>query len=242
MLRIAQQTNKEACHMALIQLGPLASQVSGSIGGTVFSHNRGGSYIRSRVVPVKVENQYTLEVRDALSQCSRLWGGLSEEERQAWRQFSTDTPVINKIGMSKTLSGHMAFNKVNSRLLLQGVAPVDLPPSVNPPNALTTFSLDLDATAGTAEVTFTTTPVGAGKALWIWGALPAGPGARYVANKWRLFYRGGPAVATGVDVWDSIVARWGAIQPGQVMALQAQILSTTSGLVSAMLPYIAVAV
>jgi hypothetical protein len=228
--------------MALIQLGPLAAQVSGSIGGTVFAHNRGGAYARTRVVPRKVENLNTLAVRDALSTASRAWGGLTEAQRQAWREFSTNSPVVNRLGMSKTLAGHMAFNKIASRLLLQGLAILTLPPVENPPAALTGLSIDLDATAGTAVVTFAPTPIGADKHLWLWSAMPAGPGAQYVANKWRLIHLGVANAPTGTDVWDDLLGRYGDIQVGQAMAFQAQVFDASTGLVSSFLPYVTAAV
>lgn len=227
--------------MALIQLGPLASQVSGSVGGSVFAHNRGGQYVRTRVVPRKVESIYTLVVRDALSACSRLWGGLTEAQRQAWREFSTNSPVVNRLGMTKTLAGHMAFNKINARLLQAGVATLDLPPVGNPPEPLSSVSVAIDTTPGSAVVTFAPTPLGAGESLWVWAAMPAGPGAQYVANRWRLVYKGAAATATGVDIWDDLLARYGEIQVGQTFALQAQVLDQSTGLVSSLLPTVAVA-
>lgn len=227
--------------MALIQFGPAVANASGSIGGTVFSHNRGGSYMRTRVVPVKVENPFTIVVRDAMSQCSRLWAGLSNEQREAWREFSTASPSINRLGMSKTLSGHVAFNRINTRLIQQGAAVIDLPPLVGPPDPLSTFSAAIDASDATAVLTFTPTPIGANVALWVWAAPVPSAGVSYVANKWRLVHKSAANAATGIDIASDLEARFGTIQSGQVFFLRAQTIGTTTGLVSGYASTIAVA-
>lgn len=221
--------------MALIQLGPLAARVSGSIGGTVFSHNRGGQYARQRVAPTRVQTLYTSSARDALAACARAWGSLTNEQRQAWREYSIANPVVNRIGMSKTLSGHMAFNAINTRVLQGGGTSLDLPPLVGPPEPLGSASIALSATASTAVVTFANTPLGAGKCLWLWAAVAAGPGASYFGNRWRLVYRSDAAQATGPDVWDDLVGRFGSIQVGQYVGFNAQVLDQATGLVSAFL-------
>lgn len=218
--------------MALISFGPAVANASGSIGGTVFSHNRGGSYMRTRVVPVKIENVFTQKVRDAMSNCSRLWAGLDAEQREAWREFSAANPTVNRLGQSKTLGGHVVFNRINSRLLQQGVAVIDLPPVAAPPAAPLTFSAVLDASDQSGILTFTPTPLGANKHLWVWAAMPPSAGVSYIANRWRLVYQSAANVATGADIGGDLTARFGSFQADQVFYLRAQVLDATTGLVS----------
>jgi hypothetical protein len=218
--------------MALVKFGPAIANASGSIGGTVFSHNRGGSYMRTRVVPIKVENGYTMVVRDAMSQVSRLWGGLTNAQREAWREYSVITPSVNRLGESKTLGGHVAFNKINARLIQQGATPIDVPPLTAPPDPLDTLSVAIGVGAGTAIVTFTGTPLPAGVSLWLWAATVASPGVSYVANKWRLVYKSAAAAATGMDVMGELEDRFGTLQAGQGLYFRGQTLDTASGLVS----------
>lgn len=218
--------------MALIQYGPAVSAASGAVGGTVFSHNRGGAYLRGRVVPTKVDNPFTVAVRDALSACSRLWAGLSAEEREAWREFATANPVVNRLGQSKTVAGHVAFNQINARLIQQGASVLDLPPTAAPPSPLTSLSVDIDVSESSAVVTFAPTPLGAGIALWLWAAPLPSAGALYLGNKMRLLTRSVAAQATGLDVWADYLARFGMPQAGQTVAFRGQTLDTATGLVS----------
>lgn len=218
--------------MALIRFGPAVAGASGSIGGTVFSHNRGGAYMRSRVVPVKVENTFTQEARDAMTNCSRLWAGLDYPQREAWREYAAANPVINRLGESKTLSGHVIFNRINTRLLQQGVVTIDLPPAAAPPDPLLTLSATVAAGAGTASVVFTATPAGAHKAVWVWACVLPSPGVNYVANRWRLVTKSAVNAASPLDIADDWTERFGSFIAGQVFQIRAQVLDTQTGLVS----------
>jgi hypothetical protein len=227
--------------MALVKFGPAVANASGSIGGTVFSHNRGGSYIRTRVVPVKVENMFTMAARDAMATVSRLWAGLTADQREAWREYSTAVPSINRLGESKTLGGHVAFNKINARLIQQGAATLDLPPVLGPPDPLSTLSVDVDVSDGTADVTFAPTPLPANTALWLWCAPVPSAGVNYVANRWRLVYKSAAAAATGMDIQGNLNDRFGSIQAGQVLYFRGQTISTVTGLVSGFVSTVSVA-
>jgi len=57
--------------MAIFNPGPLVGQVSGRVGGTVFSHNRGGAYIRNGSIPYAVYSQKALQAKSALSESVR---------------------------------------------------------------------------------------------------------------------------------------------------------------------------
>lgn len=218
--------------MALIQFGPAVSAASGAIGGTVFSHNRGGAYLRTRVVPTKVVNPFTTEVRDALSATARLWAGLSTEQREAWREYATANPSVNRLGQSKTFAGHVAFNQINARLIQQGVSTLDLPPIAAPPDPLTALSCVISVGGTSAVLTTAPTPLPAGVAMWVWAAPLPSAGALYLGNKMRLIKRSAAAQATGLDVWAEYVARFGTPQVGQTVAIRVQTIATATGLVS----------
>ena len=57
-------------------LSALATAVSGSIGGITGSHNRGGMYLRSRVIPVNPQTVDQLAARNRLATQSSGWGAL----------------------------------------------------------------------------------------------------------------------------------------------------------------------
>ena len=53
--------------MALIKTGPAVAVISGSVGGTVFSRNKGGAYMRNRSIPVNPQSAAQVVVRAAMA-------------------------------------------------------------------------------------------------------------------------------------------------------------------------------
>ena len=227
--------------MALITPGPMIGEASGRIGGTIFSHNRGGMYVRNGVIPTKVTSPYTDEVRNVLTSCARSWASISDSERQAWREYCVDHPVVNRLGQKKTLSGHMAFNAVNARLLQSGDSIIHVPSIAAAPAPLTSLSLVVDTTPGSAVLTILPTPIGANNRLWTWAVAIGSPGVGYYANKWRLVNKSAKNQATALDIWSDLEDRFGEIDLGTRVLIRCQVLDTLTGLVSGFVEAVAVA-
>lgn len=159
--------------MALIRL-PDGTQMSGSIGGRVFSHNRGGPYVRTRAVPTNPQSQAQMDVRQALGYLSSLWSAKLTADKDAWTQWAIDNPVTNRLGEPITLDGHQAFIQLNSRLQRNGIAINAAPPVGAPPAPLTTASVAIADAETDFTVTFTPTPLTGLRILTWWGGLHAG--------------------------------------------------------------------
>lgn len=144
--------------MALIRLG-LGSQVSGSIGGTTFSHNRGGAYIRSRAVPVNVNSPRQVAVRVGLSQTSFSWtNDLTEEERAGWNLYAQNVAWTNTIGESIQLSGFNMFLRTNMARRDAGLPLLKTAPTVFTLGDLpSTFTPTLDVSDQNVSIAFNDT-------------------------------------------------------------------------------------
>lgn len=148
--------------MALIRLG-LGSQGSGSIGGTTFSHNRFGAYIRARSVPVNPATDRQTAVRNAIRSLTIAWQvTLTQDQRDAWDVYAANIDWVNKLGDSVNLTGLNHYVRSNTPLVQNGIARVDAAPvTFN----LATAELDLSATA--SETTQDLTIDGDDGADWI---------------------------------------------------------------------------
>lgn len=156
--------------MALIR--PIHGEMSGSIAGNTWSRNRGGQYVRQRRSPSNPNTTRQQQARSYLGSASNLWRSLTDVQRQAWKNWASANPVINRLGQSIQLSGAAAYNMLSTRILDRGGAPASVPPSTAGPVSLATLSVAVSAATGLATLTFTATPIGAGKriALWSTGA------------------------------------------------------------------------
>lgn len=92
--------------MAIVGFTGGVGAISGSIGGTTFSHNRGGPYARRRAIPTNPGTQQQSDVRATLSQLASRWRDtLSEVQRQAWDTYALNVPLPNAHGEPRNVGG-----------------------------------------------------------------------------------------------------------------------------------------
>lgn len=159
--------------MALIR--PIHGEMSGSIAGNTWSHNRGGQYVRQRRTPSNPNTLRQQAARSYLGTASNLWRSLTDAQRAAWKLWASSNPVINRLGEAVQLAGHAAYNMLSTRILDRGGSPAAVPPSTAGPISLATFTPSISAATGLATLVFTATPVGAGKRIGLWSCNPGKP-------------------------------------------------------------------
>jgi len=218
--------------MALIVPGPMAGQISGRLGSTVFSHNKGGPYVRNGTIPTTSYTAYALAAKARLSAASSAWQSLTAGQRGAWKEWGIENPVTNRVGHQITLTGISAFAGIYTRLTIVGQPTLTAPPIDPAPQPLTALTLHLDIGPGAFDATFTPTPTGAAEVLWLQAAITDSPAVNNVNTQLRLIGGSGAAVASPFDFQDEIEARLGALVVDQTVNLFASIFSNTTGLLS----------
>jgi hypothetical protein len=115
----------------------IMTQASGSIGGTTFSHAKGGvMYQRARAIPVNPSSTYQVQIRNIVSGLASFWASaLTQAQRDTWDMYAQNVPVTNKLGDSITLSGQNWFIGANTLIgqlvtkLTLTVAPITSAPT-----------------------------------------------------------------------------------------------------------------
>jgi len=222
--------------MALIKYGSLAGAISGALGNDVFSHNRYGPYVRNRVVPTKVVNEYTLGARGILIDASQAWGALTDAQMLAWRTWADSNPITNRLGDKQILTPHAAFVQCNARILVGAGTKIDVPPAEGAPPALLTMVTTFDIGLAGTEVAYTVTPLGAGHCLYVQAAVLSNPGQRYYRNKLKLVDVTAAAAASPYDWLAAVETRFGTLAVGNRVVIMCAVLDNTTGLLSA--PYV----
>lgn len=91
--------------MALIRFGE-GQQRSGSIGGSVYSHNRFGQYIRARSTPVNPNTDRQVAIRNAVRALTIAWQNtLTQAQRDGWDVYGANVNWTNKFGDTVHLTG-----------------------------------------------------------------------------------------------------------------------------------------
>jgi hypothetical protein len=219
--------------MAKVQLGPMVGQASGAIGGMVFSRNRGGVYVRRRAHPTVSQSSYAIAAKETLSLVSQAWQDQTAASQAAWKIWSANNPVMDRLGERITLAGNAAFIRVNAlRMRIIGTMLL-VPPVGDPPTPLTALTLSADLGAGNFQIDFEATPLGASERLVYWAAVSNGASQQYVENKLRLCGWSSPAQVspyTGCET--EIPGRLGTLQNGQLITIRGFVYDGATGLIS----------
>ncbi len=212
--------------------GPLVAALSGSVGGTVASRNRGGSYFRMRAVPITSTTPEALAAKTRFSDASQDGQLLTSGQRLAWQEWANANPTINALGFPKILSGAQAYIGIAARMAAAGDAPITEPPIISAPDPLVTLVQDGDEGLGDVDITFTATPLGANEELWIRAAITSSAGINNVQNLLRLVGQSAAAAASPFDDEAMIEARFGTLVVGTTLHVEVSVYDNTTGLVS----------
>lgn len=214
--------------MAKVVFGGGVSAISGKIGGTVYSRNKGGAYTRNFAVPTNPSTVYQEEARDRLTQYSNEWRGLTEEQRLSWNEWAATHPILDRLGASKLLTGAQAYTKINTNRDLAGDATANATVPSDPEwvNLIldTTAPLVADISDGSILV-----PLGAGalagQVLFFFATGPISAGISNYFNVERLIgahtITEGEITDTEIDIFDLWTARFGPLtgQAGRKIGL-----------------------
>lgn len=109
----------------------IGAELSGSIGGITASHNKGGAYFRSRVVPVNPATPAQGIVRQLMGTLAARWAAiLSPAQRDAWDTYALNVPLLNRLGESVNVTGLNMYQRSNIPREQNGLARVDNAPTV----------------------------------------------------------------------------------------------------------------
>lgn len=220
--------------MAIFSPGIAIGRISGRVGGEVFSHNRGGMYIRTAAIPVQPSTQWKLDANNYLALASQAWRNLTDVQRAGWKQFASENKITNRLGETKELPANAAYCTINTRLLRAGNNQIDDPPIGGPPDPLATITLSTDIGAGDFQLAYTATPLAAGMKLWLTACVLESGSITYIKNRLKQVHITAAAAASPLANLDAILDdRFGSLQVGQVVTVFASVFDSTTGLLSA---------
>lgn len=139
--------------MAKIIFGNVIVDMRGKVSGNVYAKNKGGAYCRVRVVPSNPQSVDQSSIRGDFTANSQAWKSLTENERQSWRQGSSQFPKINNLGMSHNISGNSLFIGFNRNLNDVGIAPITECPSPDAVEVIGTITAVANTTLQTLVLT-----------------------------------------------------------------------------------------
>jgi hypothetical protein len=92
--------------------------------------------------------------RAILAQLTQRWGRvLTEPERTAWRAYASGTSWTNKVGTAANISGLAAYVRLNTLLMMAGVAVQDTAPTLTGHAGTPTFTFTAEPTNAIIKIT-----------------------------------------------------------------------------------------
>ncbi|GAG57533.1 unnamed protein product [marine sediment metagenome] len=176
--------------MALVAYGGGIIQMSGSIAGNTFAHNKSGNYVRARTKPVNPNTARQQTIRAAIAELTVHWAHtLTANQRTAWNLYADNVNMKNRLGTIIHLSGFNHYIRSNTTLWALEKGRKDNGPVVF---ELPTQDLTLAVTASEAaqqlSIAFDITKDWAaedGAYLWLFQGQPQNPQRNFFAGPWR---------------------------------------------------------
>jgi hypothetical protein len=153
----------------------------GRLASSVFSKNKYGNYEKMFKAPTQPRTALQILTRALFTIVTQLWGTLTEAQRTDWNNAAKQVGQI-KNGVSYPLTGSNLFCKHNRNLQDVNEATIAAcPVNFTPPSHIMTFTVDIDATPGTEDITVNVgTAIAAGTKVIIKSTGPVKPGRQPV--------------------------------------------------------------
>ena len=213
--------------MALIKLGALVTQISGKVGGQTFGTGPSGSYLKNSGTPRKAITLLQQSKMQRMSTSAQAWRSLTDEQREVYRSASSSYPYLNRVGETKYLSGFAIFTKLRNNLLNIGVTPT--------PEPLPLFSFPplIGASLSEAAGVFTISTTSGNDVAATYRLFCSRPASQGVTNGYQNKYFIQNVTYTelgaGLDVTESLEAKFGALPDGSRMYWRLDGINTSNG-------------
>lgn len=133
----------------------ILADASGSLGGLVASHNRGGQYLRIRVVPTNPSTGPQVEMRTIFGNLATAWQTITQAQRDAWTTYAINVPITDSMGDPLTLTGQQMYVRNNSARIQAGLTRIDDGPTVFSLDSLSPVAINPTAAADLYSIAFT---------------------------------------------------------------------------------------
>jgi len=169
----------------------LVTAASGSIHGITASHNRGGQYLRSRVIPTNPSTAYQQAVRNYMASITLAWGQtLTATQRQGWADYADAVEVKDALGEKRKLTGLDWYTACNVPRLQGSLSRIDTAPTTFNLAGLTPPTItSITASTGILVMAYTNTDTWAnavGGALMVYISRPVSPGVTFFKGPFRF--------------------------------------------------------
>ena len=214
------------------KFGSIVVDGRGKLGGHVYSKNRGGAYVRTKVSPINPQSSDQLAVRSSFTELSQGWRDLTDDQRAAWNAAVENFQRTDIFGDIKKPSGINLYVRLNQNIVLGGGAIIDTPPAPDVVPESVVFSAAPDSSPPTLSIVFAPTPVPADHAYVVEATPCFSPGVSFIKNKYRRIALIPAAGATPNNALAAYQAKFGNLVGGQKVGFRITAVNLLTGISS----------
>lgn len=212
------------------KFGAIVVDGRGKLGGHVFSKNKGGAYVRTKVVPSNPQTTSQSAMRAALTLLSQGWRALTVDQRNSWNSAVGNFQKINALGDAHIINGNSLYVGLNLNLLQVAASQITSAPQPTAVGVCGLISVTADVSDGTIECAFAPT-VPSVTAVVVWATAPLSAGVNSPGSRFRIIGSLPAATATGEDIAALYTAKFGSFPPaGSKIFIKFAPVSTTTGI------------
>lgn len=141
--------------MARVKFGLAVADMRGKLGGGVFTRNRAGSIVRTKVTPKNPATIKQTSTRQIFSYAAQAWRNLTLLIVQGFTRLAKEVSATNVFGDRVQLTAFNLWVRLNSNLVLIGEELLTTVPVLVPSTPMTTMVV---TTLSVSVVTLTFTP------------------------------------------------------------------------------------
>jgi len=215
--------------MAKIKMTAIVADIRNKLNGTVFSKNRGGAYMRTKVTPSNPQTSFQSLVRSRLAAFAAGFRALTAAQISAWNSSTSNFTGTDVFGDVKVPSGINLYIKLNTNLDRIAVAAIASPPLPVAVASVDTASAVVDFSSQSVTVTFTPSPVPADTSFVIRATKQVSPGRKFVKNLLTDIAVVAAAGTSPTVITTAYIAKYGAVVLGQRIGFQIVPINAVTG-------------
>lgn len=214
--------------MAKVLYTAVVADMRNKLAGSVFSKNKAGNYVRTKVSPVNRRTPDQTIVRQRLGSLSASWRGLNEVQRAAWSNATANYPRRDQFGNTYFLTGSQLYVGLNTNLATTTNAIIDTPGAPVEIPEYTITSVVVNHTTPALTITMSAA-VPAAFSLVFQATQQVSAGRTFVSNLYRQIGFVPAAHAAATPLILPYEAKFGALVAGNVLGIRTYLISDETG-------------
>lgn len=218
--------------MAKVKFTAVVADMRNKLNGSVFSRNRGGAYVRTKVTPLNPQTAAQVAARALLTGLAQNFRSLTQEQISAWNAAVNQWSTTDIFGDVVNPTGLALYVRLNANISNAGGSLLSTPPSPIGADAITGLTLTADVSSSQFDVDFQPTTVPADHSMYIESTTMLSPGINNANSRFRFIDLQAAAATSPADCYAAQTAKFGPLVAGQKAFVRAKFINKLTGEVS----------